>query len=156
MTNNINELRFDSILPDLKVTSAKQVLQKLSEHTFCLIGTSEKTLLSSLLQQEQEESSGIGHGVAITHMRLPRLTKPFVVFTRLTHTIDFNAVDDAPVDLVCLVLSPEYEGTKHLQRLAKVSRFLSDKVFCNKLRAANSSEDIRMALQEVNNQKMAA
>lgn len=156
MTNNINELRFDSILPDLKVTTAKQVLQELSKHTFHLIGTPEKTLLASLLQQELEENSGIGHGVAIVHMRLPRLTKPFVVFTKLAHMVDFKAVDDEPVDLVCLVLSPEYEGTKHLQRLAKVSRFFSNKIFCNKLRAAEGTEGIRMVLKEINDQKMAA
>ena len=156
MTNNINELRLDSILPDIKVTSAKQVLQKLAKHTFRLIGTPEKTLLNNLLQQEQEESSGIGNGVAIVHMRLPRLTKPFIVFTRLTHMVDFKAIDDEPVDLACLVLSPEYEGPKHLRRLAKVSRFFSNKAFCDKLRNAADTDEIRMVLKEINDQKMAA
>lgn len=156
MTNNIHELRFDSILPDLKVTSAKQVFQKLAKHAFRLIGTPEKKLLNNLLQQEQGESSGIGQGIAIVHMRLPRLTKPFVVFTKLTHTVDFDSIDGEPVDLVCLVLSPEYEGPKHLRRLAKVSRFFKDKQFCDSLRAAHSADDVSMILKEINNQKMAA
>ena len=156
MTNNIHELRFDSILPDLKVTSAKQVLQKLAKHAFRLIGTPEKILLNNLLLQEQNETSGIGQGVAIVHMRLPRLTKPFVVFTKLARMVDFKAIDEEPVDLVCLVLSPEYEGPKHLRRLAKVSRFFNDKRFCDNLRAAQNTDDIRMVLKEINSRKMAA
>lgn len=156
MANNIHELRFDSILPDLKVKTTKQVLQQLSKHISNLIGTSQKSLFDNLSKQETEQSSGIGQGVAITHMRLPRLTKPFVVFTRLPHKVDFKAIDDVPVDLVCLVLSPEYEGPKHLRRLAKVSRFFSDKAFCNNLRSSQDADDIRMALKEVNNRKMVA
>lgn len=156
MSNNIHELRFDSIMPDLKVTGTKQVFQKLSAHISRLVGTPEEFVLGALLEQERQQSSGIGQGVAIPHLKLPRLTKPVVVFVKLSRSVDFNAVDKEPVDLVCLVLSPSYEGPKHLRRLAKVTRFLSDTSFCDALRAAKDKDDIRMILKEVNSRKMAA
>lgn len=156
MSNNINELRFDSIIFDLKITGSKQVFQKLAMHVSNLIGTPEKMLFSTLIDQEREQSSGIGNGVAISHAKLPRLTKPLVVFTKLSRGIDFKAIDEEPVDLVCLVLSPSHEGPKHLRRLAKVTRFMSDPAFCDALRNAQDVDDIRLILKETNSRKMAA
>lgn len=156
MSNNIQELHFDSILPELKVTSSKQVFQKLSERTARLIGTSEKNLLDTFLAQEQKLSSGIGQGVAIPHMTLPRLTKPLVIFARLSRPVDFDAVDEEPVDLVCLVLSPSFEGPKHLRRLSRITRFFANSLFCDQLREAQDTDDIRLILKELNNRKLAA
>ena len=156
MTNNIHELRFDSIMPDLKVNGTKQLFQKISMHVSKLIGTPEKFVFDTLIEQERQQSSGIGQGVAIPHMKLPRLTKPVVIFAKLSRNIEFNAVDKEPVDLVCVVLSPSYDGPKHLRRLAKVTRFLSDAAFCESLRNANDVDDIRMVLKEVNSRRMAA
>lgn len=154
MTHNIHELRFDSILPDLKVTGRKQVFQNLTAHVEKLIGTPADLLMEEL--EEQQNSSAIGKGVSIPHAKLPRLTKPLIVFTRLVRPIDFNAVDNLPVDLVCLVLSPAHDGPIHLRRLAKVSRFFNNSNFCDALRHAKDSEDIKSIIVEVNKQRLAA
>lgn len=156
MTNNISELNFDSVLMDIKATSYKQVLQKLSEHTSNLIGAPKDFLLEELLKHEAEHSSGIGNGVAIAHMRLPRLTRPMKIFAKISRPVNFMSTDGEPVDLICLVLSPDFEGTKHLSRLAKVSRFFCDQIFCNNLRDANTKDEIRNTLKEMNTRRMAA
>ena len=156
MTNDIHELHFDSIVMNLKATNSKEVLKKISEHTSRLIGTPKNVLFADLYKQEQESSSGIGGGVAIAHKRLPRLTKPFIVFAKLDKAVEFHAVDSDPVDLVCLVLSPEFEGPKHLSRLSKVSRHFGDQNFCTNLRAAQDDDDVRMVLKELNSRRMAA
>jgi PTS system nitrogen regulatory IIA component len=156
MTNEMNMLHFDSILTELKATNVKQIFQTLSTHVSRLIGTPEKFLLDSLVDLEKQGSSGIGQGVAVSHMRLPRLTRPMIVYAKLSDVVEFQSSDAEPVDLICLVLSPEFEGPKHLQRLAKVTRFFNDKNFCNQLRAAQDKESIRQALKEVNNRKLAA
>jgi PTS system nitrogen regulatory IIA component len=156
MTNEINVLHFDSIITELKATNVKQVFQTLSTHVSRLIGTPEKFILESLINSEKQENSGIGHGVAISHMRLPRLTRPMIVYAKLLSIVDFQSSDGEPVDLVCLILSPEFEGSKHLQRLAKVTRFFNDKNFCAELRAAEDKDDIRLTLKEMNNRKLAA
>lgn len=157
MPDNIQqELRFDSIIAELKVTGSKQVFQKLSEHVSRLVGTPQKTVKESLLAQEKAQSSGIGQGVAIPHMKLPSLTKPLVIFAKLARPVDFKSSDDEPVDLVCLVLSPTHDGPKHLRRLARTTRFFTDKSFCNQLRSATDIDDIRLIVKEINNRKMAA
>ena len=156
MTNEMNMMHFDSILPELKATNVKQIFQGLSAHVSHLIGTPEKFLFDSLMELEKQESSGIGNSVAISHMRLPRLTRPMIIYSKLSHMVNFNANDGEPVDLICLVLSPEFEGPKHLRRLAKVTRFFNDKHFCDQLRQANNKEEVRFALKEINDRKLAA
>lgn len=156
MTNEINKLHFDSIITELKSTSVKGVFQKLSVHVHRLIGTPEKLIFNYLIESEKTDNSGIGNGVAIAHMRLPRLTHPMIIYSKLSQSIDFKSNDGEPVDLVCLILSPEHEGAKHLQRLSKVTRFFNDRVFCNKLRQAKDKDDIRQALKDINNHRIAA
>jgi PTS system nitrogen regulatory IIA component len=156
MSQNINELRFDSILPDMRVTGRKQVFQNLATHVEKLIGTPANELICELENEEHQQSSAVGHGVSIPNTKLPRLTKPLVIFTRCSHPIDFKAADNLPVDLICLVLSPSHEGTTHLRRLAKVSRFFSNSRFCDLLRHAEDSDDIKSILSEANKQRLAA
>lgn len=154
MPHNIHELRFDSILPDLKVTGRKQVFQNLTAHIEKLIGTPSDLLMNEL--DAQKYDCAIGKGIAIPHAKLPRLTKPLIVFTRLERTINFNAADNTPVDLVCMVLSPLHDGPIHLRRLAKVSRFFKDSNFCDALRHADNSNEIKSIVAQVNKQRLAA
>lgn len=156
MTKEMTTLNFDSIITDLKATNVKQVFQKLSHHVHRLIGTPESTILETLISFEKEGTSGIGGGVAISHMRLPRLTHPMIIYAKSSNDINFQAHDGEFVDLICLVLSPEHEGVKHLQRLSKVTRFFNDKNFCDMLRHAEDKADIRQALKIMNHSRVAA
>lgn len=155
--SNINELRFDSILPDLKVSSQKQVIQNLSDHIENLIGISSHDMTATLSSLEATKSAVIRNGTAIMDAKLPRLTKPLIVFTRCIRAVDFKACDDTPIDLVCLVLSPtqEVSGT-HLRRLAKVSRFFNDQRFCDFLRHAEDVMEVKSILAEKNKLRLAA
>lgn len=156
MTNDIQEMHFDSILLDFSANSIKQVHKKLSEHVAHLIGTPEKILFESLMEQEREQSSAIGNGLAIAHMRLPRLTRPIIVFAKLNVAVDFKAADNIPTDMVCLVLSPEFEGPKHLQRLAMTARFFANENTCEKLRETKDKDEVRIVLKNINALRMAA
>ena len=156
MTDNIQTIYFDSIIPELKATNVKQIFQTLSSHINRIIGTPEKNLLENFIQNERQESSAIGDGVAIVEMRLPRLTKPFVIFTKLSNDVDLKAIDDEPVDLICTILSPEHEDVPHLQRLAKITRAFKNSKFCRDLRESKTIDDIRFCVQKMNEQRAAA
>lgn len=156
MTKNIQQMYFDTILPDLKATSAKQLYQTLSKHVSNLIGTSEKFVFSILMENEALDNSGIGNGVAIAHAKIPRLTRPMIVFTRSTTPINFKAIDGEPIDMVALVLSPEHEGSMHLQRLAMVTRFFNNKEARQMLRNLEGSDGIRLAVQDIYARKKVA
>ena len=60
----------------------------------------------------------------------------------ITSAIDFEAVDNKPVDLVFMLISPETNGADHLTALATLSRILKNDETCEKLRKAKSKEEI--------------
>jgi len=71
-----------------------------------------------LLERERLGSTGVGNGIAIPHGKLPELQKLHGVFARLDSPIDFDSVDDQPVDLVFLLLAPEAAGADRESPLA--------------------------------------
>ncbi len=147
--NHYDLVNFDLTLPELRATSKKQVLQDLSRQVVNFIGTDHRWLLENLLTQEKENSSGIGNGISIPHMRLPRLTRPFIVFAKLSKAIEFESVDSEPVDIVCLVLSPEHEGAIHLQRLSEITRLFREDGFSQRLREVETREEIKDVLHDI-------
>lgn len=149
-------IEFDSIIMDLKTTSVKETFLKLSAHINRLIGTPEKVIFNHLMELENKSSSGIGKGVSIPHMRLPRLTRPITVFAKLSSNVDFNSSDGEPVDIVGLVLSPEHEGPKHLQRLAATTRFFNNAETLTNLRMCEDKDDVKMVLKQKNDLRIAA
>lgn len=149
-------LLIDLILPDLKASKASQIYQQLSTKISALTGFPARTLLTQLNTREEQASSGIGEGVAIPHLRLPTLKKPFVACIRLQRPVDFKAVDDMPVDLMILLLSPGGDGPHHLRRLSRISRLMRNPDLLDDLRGAHDAEGIRNALTHGNQRLLAA
>lgn len=133
-------INLDSIVPDLKASSKKQTLQELAQHAEKIIPQAHHEILSVLLERERLGTTGVGHGVAIPHGKFPTLDRPYGLFARLNHPVDFESVDDQPVDLIFLLLAPDTAGADHLKALAKVSRTLRDKATCEKLRGSESGD----------------
>jgi PTS system nitrogen regulatory IIA component len=92
-------------------------------------------VLDALLARESLGPTGVGHGVALPHARLPGLEQVVGAFVLLDKPIDFNAVDRQPVDLAFALFAPEDAGVEHLKALALVSRTLRESSICAKLRA---------------------
>lgn len=97
---------------------------------------------SELVRREQLGSTGFGDGVAIPHGRIDTLEKPFGMFFRLNTPVDYDSVDDLPVDCVFALFSPEADGATHLRALARISRRLRDRDFVAKLRGARSTDAV--------------
>ena len=137
-----------SIIPNLHATSKKQVLQALSHRAAEITQEHERTIFEVLLARERLGTTGVGAGVAIPHGKLPGLDRIFGVCARLDSPVDFESVDDQPVDLLFLLLAPESAGADHLKALARVSRLLRDKETCDKLRGAETAEVLYFLLTE--------
>ena len=136
----------NSVIAGLKVNSKKQLLQELAARAAELSGQSESTILEILQQREKLGSTGVGNGIAIPHGKLPKLDRLFGLFARLDRPIDFEALDDAPVDLVFLLLAPENAGADHLKALARVARLLRDAEIARKLRGSRDAEALYAVL----------
>jgi nitrogen PTS system EIIA component len=136
----------NAIFPALKAANKKQVLQELCAHAAKLTGSDERKIFEILLQRERLGSTGIGHGVAIPHGKLPKIERLFGLFARLSKPIDFEALDGEPVDLVFLLLAPESAGADHLKALALIARLLRDTNVAKKLRSAGEANAIYSVL----------
>jgi PTS system nitrogen regulatory IIA component len=137
-----------SVIATLKAQSKKQLLQELAARAAPLTGLPERRVFETLSERERLGTTGVGQGIAIPHGRLMGLTKITGLFARLETPIDYDAVDNQPVDLVFLLLAPEQAGADHLKALARVSRLLRNQTVCEKLRAANKPEALYAILTE--------
>jgi nitrogen PTS system EIIA component len=136
----------NAIMPALKANNKKQALQEIAAKAAELCGQTERTILEVLQQREKLGSTGVGHGIAIPHGKLPKLEKLFGLFARLDRPIDFEALDGQPVDLVFLLLAPEAAGADHLKALARVARLLRDADVARKLRNSRDAEALYAVL----------
>lgn len=113
-------------------SSKEQVLHSLADRAAQLIGANAGEVFAAVNEREQLGSTGLGNGIAIPHGRFPGLPAVTAVFARLAEPVDFEAVDDQPVDLVMLLLAPIGAGADHLKALARVARVLrTDQVIDN-------------------------
>ena len=142
----------DLLKPDavitLKASSKKQALQELAKHAAQITEIGERKIFDTLLERERLGTTGAGNGIAIPHGKLAELPSLHGVFARLDKPIDFEAIDDLPVDLIFLLLAPEQSGADHLKALARVSRLLRDTATCEKLRGATNTDGLYMLLTQ--------
>jgi len=141
-------LQQDAIIPALKVNSKKQLLQELAAKAARLTGLPERDIFEVILQRERLGSTGVGNGIAIPHGKLSSVHKITGVFARLDNAVDFEALDDQPVDLVFLLLAPEGAGADHLKALSRIARVLRDQDLVAKLRATDSASAIYAFLNQ--------
>ncbi|MGY8984587.1 MAG: PTS IIA-like nitrogen regulatory protein PtsN [Sphingomonadales bacterium] len=145
-----NLINMDAIFPQLKVSSKKQLLQELGNIAKIKIKKPVQEIATILMERERLGSTGVGYGVAIPHGRFTELDKIFGVFAKLEKPVNYDALDNQPVDLVFLLLVPEKAGASHLKALAKISRILRDQTVCEKLRGADSGDAIYAILNSAN------
>lgn len=137
-----------SVVANLRATSKKQAIQDLARKAADITGLHERAIFDVLMERERLGTTGVGNGIAIPHGKLPSLDKLYGLFARLEKPIDFQSIDEQPVDLIFLLLAPESAGADHLKALARVSRLLRDKKVCEKLRGTEQAEALYALLTE--------
>jgi nitrogen PTS system EIIA component len=125
---------------DLSVQSKRALLHDLARRAASVLKVDDDILFSALVKREELGSTGVGNGVAIPHVRLEQVKRPFGILARLQCPIPFEAIDGRPVDLVCLLLLPTENGQTPLNTLAAVAR---------RLRSAEVLEELRRAPNRV-------
>ena len=138
----------DAVLACVKASGKKALLAELAGRAAALYKLDERPLFDRLLERERLGSTGIGGGIAIPHGRMAGIDKPVGLFARLGHPVDFDSIDERPVDTVFLLLAPEGAGADHLKALARVSRLLRDRSLVEKLRATENADALYALLVE--------
>ncbi|MDC9822939.1 PTS sugar transporter subunit IIA [Devosia sp. ZB163] len=133
-----------------------EVLQKLATCASSITGQEAATIFDAVNEREQLGSTGLGNGIAIPHGKFAGLTGVTAVFARLEHPIDFESVDDQPVDLVMMLLAPLGAGADHLKALARVARLLRTDSVVARLRRTSDPAELRDILTQPLAQTQAA
>ena len=141
-------IRLDAVIPNLRSRGKKALLAEITARAGELLKIDHGLIFEAVWRRETLSSTGIGRGIAIPHARTPQVRAMFGLFGRLEHAIDFEAMDDQPVDLVFLLLAPESAGADHLQALARVSRLMRDQATLERLRGSRARAAMYSVLTE--------
>ncbi len=136
------------VIANLRAANKRQALQELARRAGALTGRHERAIFDVLLERERLGTTGIGMGTAVPHGRLPDLPRLHGLFARLEKAIDFEAIDNQPVDLIFLLLTPDSAGAEHLKALARISRLMRDKAMCEKLRGTDRADALYALLTD--------
>lgn len=137
-----------AVLEGLKASNKKKLITEIAAHAAAVANLNVNTVFETLWEREKLSSTGVGHGIAIPHARMGRLERIVGVFAHLDGAVDFESIDEAPVDLVFALLTPIDAGADHLKALARVSRLMRNAAFCEKLRTANDRSELYALLTE--------
>ena len=130
----------DSFLFIQDPTSKKMVFDKICNKAFEKYNIDKNLLLNNLIKREKIGTTTIGNGIAIPHVQNHQIIKPCCIVTILSEGLDFDALDNNPVDLIVFLILPEVSKPENLQILAQISRLLRDSEITDKLRGCKSEE----------------
>ncbi len=130
------------------VSSKKRLMHDIADLAASAYGFNASMTVEALMERESLGPTGVGHGVALPHARVPDRDEVKGLFILLEKPIAFEAVDRQPVDLVFALFAPEDAGVEHLKALALVSRTLRDNTFCTKLRSNPDANKLFTILTE--------
>jgi PTS system nitrogen regulatory IIA component len=136
----------DRVAVRVRAADKMALIGELGRRAGLALGLAPAAIAASLAAREALGSTGVGNGIAVPHSRLDGLTSLAGFFLRLDRAIDFDAIDDKPVDLVFLLLSPADGPGAHLSALAAVSRRLRTPDVAAAIRAAPDAAAVRGVL----------
>ncbi len=146
-----DHLSIKAVSVSLKSDTKKKVLQELTQ---LLIDSSEikekdkGEIIKVLTARESIGSTGIGYGVAIPHGKCQAVENVILAIGYSKEGIDFNSIDGKPVHLFFLLLTSPEHGQMHLKVLARLSRFLKDRLFRESLIKAKTADDIYKIIED--------
>jgi PTS system fructose-specific IIA component len=141
----INTVEFN-----LNLKTQEEVLEKITDILFKDNRIKDrKETLKGYMDRENECTTGIGFGLAIPHCKVESVIKPTIVCLKLNEAIDWNSLDEEPVNVIVgLAIPKKYEGTLHLEILGKLASNLMEDDFKHTLFNINDKNKLVTFLQE--------
>ena len=134
------------VMMDVRASNKRMLLQELGARAAANVGLRADQVVSLLLKREELGSTGIGKGVAIPHVRLPDLQRPYGLLAKLKQSIQFDAIDGETVDIVFVLLLPDGTENAQLGALALVARTLRPPEMLVRLRGAKTAAELFAAI----------
>ncbi|MCX5696289.1 MAG: HAD-IC family P-type ATPase [Candidatus Omnitrophica bacterium] len=139
----------DSVNINLKSRTKKAAIAEIIDQLYKTRKIKNKEeVLKAILKRESENSTGIGHGLAIPHARIENLREAMVFIGISKHGIDFSSLDAKPVYIVVLFLTPLFDTATHLKILSRLGVMFNDGLLLGELRSASSSNELYFILKQ--------
>lgn len=142
-------LRKDLMIMDLEATSKEAVIdemiQRLAEKN---VISDVETFKTGIMNRESQTSTGLGNGIAMPHSKNKAVKEPAVLFAKSSKGVEYEALDNQPVELFFMIAAPEGGNDLHLQVLASLSRKLVDESVVSKLKQVRTPEEVQNIFKE--------
>jgi fructose-specific phosphotransferase system IIA component len=141
----------DNILPDLQASNRWEAIDELITNlvTSGKIKTENRDAIATVVKKrETSMSTGIGFGIGIPHASTDLIYEVVGSFGRSSKGVNFDALDNQPVNLVMLFLVPQGQFQKHLHTLANIAKLLHKKEFRQALEEAPSADAMFKIIKE--------
>jgi mannitol/fructose-specific phosphotransferase system IIA component (Ntr-type) len=135
-------LTLETIVPDLKAANRWDAIDHLIQNlvdTNKIKAENRDAIIAVVKKRESSMSTGIGFGIGIPHASTDLIQEVVGALGRSTVGIEFDALDNQPVNLVMLFLVPQGQFQKHLHTLANIAKLLHIKEFRQELEQAPSA-----------------
>lgn len=143
-------LNAECVIPEMRATDRWQAIDELLAQ-LVKAGRIKAEHLPAITQavkkRETTMSTGIGFGIGIPHATTDLITDVVGAFGRSKTGINFDALDEQPVNLIVLFLVPQGQFQKHLHTLANIAKFLHDRPLREKLQAATNADEVVKIIQ---------
>lgn len=137
-----------NVIPDLSADSKSDAINKLVETLSSKLDEKTvKAVRQAVMERENIMSTGVGKGLAIPHGKSAYLTQTYAAFARLKEPVEYEAIDNQPVNILFLLVGPESQNSTHIKMLSRISRLLNSATFREKLASSNDAESIIQLFQ---------
>jgi len=138
-----------TVLSNLKSENKKQVINELIDTLrWKLDADTVESIRESVFERERIMSTGVGKGLAIPHCKTTSVDQNYAALARLESPLDFNSIDNEPVQIIFLLVGPNSNHSQHIKLLSRISRLMNSASFHDKILNSQTSEVIIEAFQE--------
>jgi len=141
--NIFSLLNTDTVLPNLEAQDKAEILEKMVASLENKVPEGElEKIRHAVIEREKIMSTGVGKGLAIPHGKTAGIEQTYAAFAILRDPVDYDAIDDQPVDMVFLLVGPQSSNSLHIKMLSRISRLMNNSDFRERLRECTTSEEI--------------
>jgi len=141
--NIFSLLNPETVLPNLEATDKTEVLDKLVSSLEGKVSNGElEKIREAVFEREKIMSTGVGKGLAIPHGKAAGIEQTYAAFAILKDPVDYEAIDDEPVNMVFLLVGPQASNSLHIKMLSRISRLMNNSEFRSRLHECSTAEEI--------------
>ncbi|MBO6524578.1 MAG: PTS sugar transporter subunit IIA [Balneolaceae bacterium] len=138
-----------NVIPNLKAKNKKDVINSLVDTLASKVDEDTlKAIREGVFERENVMSTGVGKGLAIPHCKTKAVEENYAVFAKMSKPLDFNSIDDEPVEIIFLLVGPDSKHSHHIKLLSRISRLMNSATFREKILSSETAEVILEAFKE--------